>query len=39
MADGRFDWLSGRVFPEYHSPTAGNADTRVATVLGHMRQW
>jgi hypothetical protein len=35
MADGRFDWLSERVFPEFHSPTAGNADTPVVIVLGH----
>src|SRR5215471_9182036 len=29
-----FDWLSGRVFPDFHSPAAGNADTRVVIVLG-----
>jgi hypothetical protein len=36
MADGRFDRLPERVFPEFHSLTAGNADTPVAIVLGHV---
>jgi hypothetical protein len=38
VADGRFDRLSGSVFPEFGSPTAGNADTRVVIVLGHVLQ-
>ena len=36
IADGPFDWLSGRVFPDFHSPAAGNADTRVVIVLGEV---
>ena len=36
MGDGRFDWLSGRVFPDFHSPAAGNADTPVVIVLGEV---
>ena len=36
MADGRLDWLSERVFREFHSLTAGNADTPVVIVLGHV---
>jgi len=36
IADGRFDGLSGRVFPDFHSPAAGNADTRVVIVLGEV---
>jgi hypothetical protein len=36
MADGRFDWLSERVFPECHSSTAANADKLVVIVLGHV---
>ena len=35
-ADGRFDWLSGRVFPKFHSRTAGNVDTRVVILLGQV---
>lgn len=38
MADGRFDRLSESVFPEFRSPTASNADTRVVMVLGHVLQ-
>jgi hypothetical protein len=38
MADGRFDRLSGSVFPEFCSPTAGNAGTPVVIVLGHVLQ-
>jgi hypothetical protein len=26
IADGRFDQLSGRLFPEFHSSTAGKSD-------------
>ena len=36
MADGRFDWLSERVFPKFDSPSAGNADTPMVIVLGHV---
>ena len=31
MADGRFERLSGSVFPEFRSPTAGNPDTGVVS--------
>ena len=37
IADGRLEWLSGRVFLESFSPRAGNAVTRVAIVLGQVR--
>jgi hypothetical protein len=36
MADGHFDWLPERVFPEFRNPRAGNADTPVVIVLGHV---
>ena len=36
MADGRLDRLSERVFPEFDSPTGGDADTPVVIVLGHV---
>ena len=36
--DGRwaFGPVSERVFPEFDSPTAGDADTLVVRVLGHV---